>query len=91
MIQGEGDQRLLSITSPEALRCVLRRLLEEKEFLSSHGIRAGSRYYKEHAYRLDWNNTQYQINCEPAESTTNQFGSNSNWSEPVWFPLTGAI
>lgn len=57
MIQGEGDQRLLSITSPEALRCVLRRLLEEKEFLSSHGIRADSHYYKDHAYRLDWNNT----------------------------------
>lgn len=87
LIQGEGDRRLLSITSPEALRRVLRRLLDENEFLSSHGIRAVSRYHKDHPYNLDWNSTQYQVDYESAESTTNQFGGNSNWLGPVWFPL----
>lgn len=57
------------------------------EFLSPHGIRAVSRYHKDHPYNLDWNSTQYQVDYESAESTTNQFGSNSNWREPVWFPL----
>lgn len=57
------------------------------EFLSPHGIRAVSRYHKDHLYNFDWNSTQYQVGYEPAESTTNQFGSNSNWRGPVWFPL----
>lgn len=86
-IPGEGDRRLLSITSPEALRRVLRRLLDENEFLSPHGIRAVSRYHKDHPYSFDWNRTQYQVDYEPAESATNQFGGNSNWRGPVWFPL----
>ena len=86
-IPGEGDRRLLSITSPEALRRVLRRLLDENEFLSPHGIRAVSRYHKDHPYRFAWNSTQYQVDYEPAESTTNQFGGNSNWRGTVWFPL----
>ena len=86
-IQGEGDRRLLSITSPEALRRVLSRLLDENEFLSPHGIRAVSQYHKAHPYNFDWNNTQYQVDYEPAESTMNQFGGNSNWRGPVWFPL----
>ena len=27
------------------------------------------------------------IDYEPAESTTNMFGGNSNWRGPIWFPL----
>jgi hypothetical protein len=28
-----------------------------------------------------------EIDYEPAESTTNMFGGNSNWRGPIWFPL----
>jgi hypothetical protein len=86
-IQGQGDRRLLSITSPEALRRVLRRLLDENEFLSPHGIRSVSRYHQDHPFIFDWDSTRYQVDYEPAESTTDQFGGNSNWRGPIWFPL----
>src|SRR6478672_10708198 len=86
-VQGQGDRRLLSITSPEALRRVLRRLLDENEFLSPHGIRSVSRYHQDHPFIFDWDSTRYQVDYEPAESTSNQFGGNSNWRGPVWFPV----
>ncbi len=86
-VQGEGDRRLLAITSPEALRRVLRRLLDEDEFLSPHGIRSVSRYHREHPFIFDWDSTRYQVDYEPAESATDQFGGNSNWRGPVWFPV----
>ena len=28
-----------------------------------------------------------EIDYEPAESTTNMFGGNSNWRGPIWLPL----
>lgn len=86
-IEGEGDRRLLAITSPEVLRRILRRLLDEDEFLSPYGIRSVSRYHQEHPFIFDWDSTRYQVDYEPAESTTGQFGGNSNWRGPVWFPV----
>ena len=29
---------------------------------------------------------EYSIDYEPAESTTDLFGGNSNWRGPIWFP-----
>jgi hypothetical protein len=86
-VKGVGERRLLSITSPERLRRVLKRLLDENEFLSPHGIRALSRYHLEHPFVFEWYGSKYQVDYEPAESTTNQFGGNSNWRGPIWFPL----
>jgi hypothetical protein len=86
-IPGKGDRRLLSITSPEALSRILRYLLDEAEFLSPHGIRSVSRYHQDHPFIYDWQGTRYQVDYEPAESTSGLFGGNSNWRGPVWFPL----
>ena len=86
-VPGKSDRRLLSITSPEALRRILHRLLDETEFLSPHGIRSVSRYHKDHPFIYDWQGTQYQVDYEPAESTSYLFGGNSNWRGPIWFPL----
>jgi len=61
--------------------------LDEKEFLSPHGIRAVSRVYESHPYSVDFNGREYKIDYEPGESTTNLFGGNSNWRGPVWLPL----
>ena len=84
---GEGDRRLLSMTGPESLRRILRYLLDESEFLSPHGIRSVSRVHQDHPYRYDWEGTTYQVDYEPAESTSGLFGGNSNWRGPIWFPI----
>jgi hypothetical protein len=84
---GHGERRLLSIVSQDQLRSVLRFMLDENEFFSPYGIRAISRFHKDHPYMLQVNGTQHRVDYEPAESSTGLFGGNSNWRGPIWFPL----
>jgi len=84
---GVAQRRLLSIVDPERLRIILARMLDESEFLSPHGIRAVSRFHKDHPMAMDVDGREYRLDYEPAESTTGLFGGNSNWRGPVWFPI----
>ncbi|HEU5330532.1 MAG TPA: hypothetical protein VFU78_20735 [Thermomicrobiales bacterium] len=84
---GMEDRRLLAICRGHRMKCLLRRMLDEGEFLSPHGVRALSRYHADHPYALTVDGTTYTVDYEPAESTTGLFGGNSNWRGPVWFPL----
>jgi hypothetical protein len=83
-----GNRRMLlgSVGVDHMLR-VLRRLFDESEFLSPHGLRALSAWHRQHPYRIDVEGFSATIDYEPAESTTSMFGGNSNWRGPVWFPL----
>jgi hypothetical protein len=80
-------RRLLSIVERDKLVRVLRFLLDENEFLSPHGIRALSRFHRDHPYILNVNGHEHRVDYEPAESSTGLFGGNSNWRGPVWFPV----
>jgi len=82
-----GTRLLLSLVSKKQLGRVLSRMLDESEFLSPYGIRALSRYHKDHPYELHFNGTVNSVNYEPAESATGTFGGNSNWRGPIWFPV----
>jgi mannosylglycerate hydrolase MGH1-like protein/glycosyl hydrolase family 63 len=84
---GHGERRLLSILDGERLRRVLRVMLDEQEFLSPYGIRAISRFHRDHPYVLRVNGSEYRVDYEPAESTSGLFGGNSNWRGPIWFPI----
>jgi hypothetical protein len=84
---GNKERRLLAIVSQHQLRSVLKFMLDENEFLSSYGIRAVSRYHKDHPYTLQVNGTQHRVDYEPAESSNGLFGGNSNWRGPIWFPV----
>jgi hypothetical protein len=84
---GHQERRLLSIVDGERLRRVLAVMLDEREFLSPYGIRAISRVHKENPYVHRVNGAEYRVDYEPAESTTNLFGGNSNWRGPIWFPI----
>src|SRR5262249_10050435 len=84
---GGGARRLLSIVSRDQLPRVLRLMLDEREFLSSYGIRAVSQYHREHPYVLTFDGREYRVDYEPAESTTGLFGGNSNWRGPLLFPI----
>ena len=90
-VAGHQDRRLLSIVSPERLVRILRRVLDEAEFLSPHGIRALSRYHADHPYLVSIGGMVARVDYEPAESRSGLFGGNSNWRGPVWFPLNHLI
>jgi len=82
-----GQRVLLSIVTTEQLPRVLRYLLDEGEFFSPHGIRSLSRFHERHPYVLRLDGHEHRVDYEPAESTTDLFGGNSNWRGPVWFPV----
>ncbi len=82
-----GVRRLLSLTSRKHLKRILRRMLDETEFLSPYGIRALSRYHLDHPYEVQVNDHISRVDYEPGESTCGVFGGNSNWRGPVWFPV----
>jgi hypothetical protein len=84
---GRGKRRLLSIATADQLRSILRYMLDESEFLSPYGIRAVSRFHREHPYVLSVNGMEHRVGYEPGESVTGLFGGNSNWRGPVWFPV----
>jgi hypothetical protein len=84
----EGEtRRLLSLVSGVRLASVLRYMLDENEFLSPFGIRALSRFHRDHPYMLTVNDHVHRVDYEPAESSTGLFGGNSNWRGPIWMPV----
>jgi hypothetical protein len=79
-------RRLLSIVGEDKMRLLLAKMLDESEFLSSHGVRSLSKYHEKQPFRLDLGGKSYVVDYEPAESKTALFGGNSNWRGPIWFP-----
>ena len=89
--EGLHGRRLLSPLNQQKLRRVLERMLDESEFLSPFGIRALSRYHKDHPYTFGVGGHIYSVNYEPAESSTGLFGGNSNWRGPIWVPVNALL
>ncbi len=88
---GEGERRMLSVVTPLKLARILKRMLDETEFLSPHGIRSVSKRHQRDPYVLDVDGMQHRVDYEPAESSTGMFGGNSNWRGPIWFPTNYLI
>ena len=84
-------RRLVSLVPPDRLKRICKRLFDENEFLSPHGIRALSKYYLDHPYTFTEGETSATITYSPAESPSGMFGGNSNWRGPVWMPMNFLI
>ncbi len=84
---GVGERHLLSLLRGHRMKCLLRRALDETEFLSDHGIRALSKIHETEPYQLDCGGEIHEVRYWPAESEAGLFGGNSNWRGPIWLPM----
>ena len=74
---GLESRRLLAICYHDKLQRILAKMLDESEFLSEFGIRALSKFHKDHPYIWRAKGSEYRVDYEPAESSSSLFGGNS--------------
>jgi hypothetical protein len=80
-------KHMLALLRGHRTKALLKRLLDENEFLSPHGLRSVSRIYHERPYEYRSGERDLALHYVPAESDSRMFGGNSNWRGPVWMPL----
>ena len=85
--RGVQQRCMLAIVDRTKLRRILEKMLDATEFFSDYGIRALSRYHRDHPYLFQVGREVYRVDYEPAESSTGLFGGNSNWRGPIWMPV----
>jgi hypothetical protein len=85
--KGRGERHLLSLLRGHRMKKLLKRMLDESEFLSEYGIRALSRKHLNEPYKLYANGSEFTVKYTPGEGDTSLFGGNSNWRGPIWFPV----
>lgn len=90
-VPGRGKRRLLSLLRGRRMKRLLKRLLDESEFLSDYGVRALSRVHEKEPYVIHVNGQPMSVSYQPAESLSGLFGGNSNWRGPIWFPVNYLI
>jgi hypothetical protein len=73
------------------MKALLRRMLDETEFLSPYGVRSLSKAHRERPFTFEAFGGLFRVAYDPAESTSNMFGGNSNWRGPVWMPVNYLI
>jgi hypothetical protein len=88
---GADDTRLLAIVRAFRFSKLLERVLDEKEFLSDHGVRALSRDHHEHPNVIEVDGFRSEVKYVSAESDGDLFGGNSNWRGPIWMPINYLI
>ncbi len=69
------------------MKALLRRALDESEFLSPYGVRALSRAHLDAPYVFQHDGASFCVKYQPAESNSRAFGGNSNWRGPIWMPV----
>ena len=89
--KNKADRHLLSVLRGHRLKRILKRMLDESEFLSPYGVRSLSKYHKDNPYELRYDNNTFKVKYSPGESESDLFGGNSNWRGPVWVPLNFLI
>ncbi|MGG9972606.1 MGH1-like glycoside hydrolase domain-containing protein [Ferruginibacter sp. SUN002] len=89
--KNKDGKYLFAIMIGDRLEHLLKRLLDEDEFLSDYGIRSLSKHHQENPFVFSYHGREYRIQYEPGESSSDMFGGNSNWRGPIWLPLNYLI
>jgi hypothetical protein len=87
--KGEVGHRrmLLALAGRQRLERALHYLLDEREFLSPYGVRSLSAVYRDEPYVFRAGGKEYRVKYVPGAMDTQDFGGNSNWRGPIWFPV----
>jgi len=88
---GVNERGILAMVTPERLRRILTKMLDENEFLGPYGIRSLSKFHEQNPFVFHVNGQEHRVDYLPAESNTGMFGGNSNWRGPVWMPVNALI
>jgi len=88
---GVAGRGVLAMVTPERLRRILTKMLDENEFLGPYGIRSLSKFHQQNPFVFHVQGQEYRVGYLPAESNTGMFGGNSNWRGPVWMPVNVMI
>jgi len=86
-VAGRGQRRLLSLLRGHRMKRLLKRMLDESEFLSPFGVRALSKHHEREPYVFRTDGCELAVRYLPGESDSGLFGGNSNWRGPIWFPV----
>ncbi|MGL5098238.1 MAG: MGH1-like glycoside hydrolase domain-containing protein, partial [Planctomycetia bacterium] len=84
---GRGQRRLLSLLRGHRMKMLLRRMLDETEFLSDYGVRSVSARHRDEPFSFECCGSRVGVAYVPGESDSGMFGGNSNWRGPIWFPM----
>ena len=86
-VPGKGHRILLSLLRGHRMKALLRRALDEAEFLSGFGVRSLSKRHAAEPFIFECHGMRHAVSYVPGESETGTFGGNSNWRGPVWMPV----
>ena len=90
--ENERGERLLSLVDHSMLPRILKRLLDEHQFLSCYGVRSLSRVHAEARNLGEIPGIgEALIEYVPGESSSPMFGGNSNWRGPIWLPTNYSL
>lgn len=84
---GKGNRMLLALLRGQRTKDLIKRMLDDSEFLSPYGVRSLSRHYGDAPFSMQIDGHVLSADYQPAESRSRLFGGNSNWRGPVWMPL----
>ena len=68
--EGRGKRRLLSLLRGHRMKRLLKRMLDETEFLSDYGVRALSKVHDTQPYVFRRGSIEMSVSYKPAESDT---------------------